>query len=244
MLVVRVIKLATAVINVLIVANRVKNRKRSKGEKIVAGVMKRENIVKHGNVILIMIMIITTSPVEEAIGMIEIIITTIEVVIMIAMMTMTAVTIQGAMDDVGQIQDKEMIIIMIIVAIPDVIDRHVIMDIVVEIVKANMVQRNLVNAIMIAVVVETAIEIMIVIIVNLREEKAHQDVRKRKNKMSQSDTCHVCVTMIVNMVVKLVNLIVVNIMYHLFLVLKMFILQAATKEAIEVVVVKKILSHH
>ena len=239
MLVVRVIKLATAVINVLIVANRVKNRKRSKGEKIVAGVMKRENIVKHGNVILIMIMIITTSPVEEAIGMIEII-TTIEVVIMIAMMTMTAVTIQGAMDDVGQIQDKEMIIIMIIVAIPDVIDRHVIMDIVVEIVKANMVQRNLVNAIMIAVVVETAIEIMIVIIVNLREEKAHQDVRKRKNKMSQSDTCHVCVTMIVNMVVKLVNLIVVNIMYHLFLVLKMFILQ----EAIEVVVVKKILSHH
>ena len=243
MLVVRVIKLATAVINVLIVANRVKNRKRSKGEKIVAGVMKRENIVKHGNVILIMIMIITTSPVEEAIGMIEII-TTIEVVIMIAMMTMTAVTIQGAMDDVGQIQDKEMIIIMIIVAIPDVIDRHVIMDIVVEIVKANMVQRNLVNAIMIAVVVETAIEIMIVIIVNLREEKAHQDVRKRKNKMSQSDTCHVCVTMIVNMVVKLVNLIVVNIMYHLFLVLKMFILQTATKEAIEVVVVKKILSHH
>lgn len=239
MLVVRVIKLATAVINVLIVANRVKNRKRSKGEKIVAGVMKRENIVKHGNVILIMIMIITTSPVEEAIGMIEII-TTIEVVIMIAMMTMTAVTIQGAMDDVGQIQDKEMIIIMIIVAIPDVIDRHVIMDIVVEIVKANMVQRNLVNAIMIAVVVETAIEIMIVIIVNLREEKAHQDVRKRKNKMSQSDTCHVCVTMIVNMVVKLVNLIVVNIMYHLFLVLKMFILQ----ENIEVVVVKKILSHH
>jgi len=239
MLVVRVIKLATAVINVLIVANRVKNRKRSKGEKIVAGVMKRENIVKHGNVILIMIMIITTSPVEEAIGMIEII-TTIEVVIMIAMMTMTAVTIQGAMDDVGQIQDKEMIIIMIIVAIPDVIDRHVIMDIVVEIVKANMVQRNLVNAIMIAVVVETAIEIMIVIIVNLREEKAHQDVRKRKNKMSQSDTCHVCVTMIVNMVVKLVNLIVVNIMYHLFLVLKMFILQ----EPIEVVVVKKILSHH
>ena len=239
MLVVRVIKLATAVINVLIVANRVKNRKRSKGEKIVAGVMKRENIVKHGNVILIMIMIITTSPVEEAIGMIEII-TTIEVVIMIAMMTMTAVTIQGAMDDVGQIQDKEMIIIMIIVAIPDVIDRHVIMDIVVEIVKANMVQRNLVNAIMIAVVVETAIEIMIVIIVNLREEKAHQDVRKRKNKMSQSDTCHVCVTMIVNMVVKLVNLIVVNIMYHLFLVLKMFIL----KEPIEVVVVKKILSHH
>ena len=239
MLVVRVIKLATAVINVLIVANRVKNRKRSKGEKIVAGVMKRENIVKHGNVILIMIMIITTSRVEEAIGMIEII-TTIEVVIMIAMMTMTAVTIQGAMDDVGQIQDKEMIIIMIIVAIPDVIDRHVIMDIVVEIVKANMVQRNLVNAIMIAVVVETAIEIMIVIIVNLREEKAHQDVRKRKNKMSQSDTCHVCVTMIVNMVVKLVNLIVVNIMYHLFLVLKMFILQ----EAIEVVVVKKILSHH
>ena len=209
MLVVRVIKLATAVINVLIVANRVKNRKRSKGEKIVAGVMKRENIVKHGNVILIMIMIITTSPVEEAIGMIEIT-TTIEVVIMIAMMTMTAVTIQGAMDDVGQIQDKEMIIIMIIVAIPDVIDRHVIMDIVVEIVKANMVQRNLVNAIMIAVVVETAIEIMIVIIVNLREEKAHQDVRKRKNKMSQSDTCHVCVTMIVNMVVKLVNLIVVN----------------------------------
>ena len=140
MLVVRVIKLATAVINVLIVANRVKNRKRSKGEKIVAGVMKRENIVKHGNVILIMIMIITTSRVEEAIGMIEII-TTIEVVIMIAMMTMTAVTIQGAMDDVGQIQDKEMIIIMIIVAIPDVIDRHVIMDIVVEIVKANMVQR-------------------------------------------------------------------------------------------------------
>jgi len=243
MLVVRVIKLATAVINVLIVANRVKNRKRSKGEKIVAGVMKRENIVKHGNVILIMIMIITTSPVEEAIGMIEII-TTIEVVIMIAMMTMTAVTIQGAMDDVGQIQDKEMIIIMIIVAIPDVIDRHVIMDIVVEIVKANMVQRNLVNAIMIAVVVETAIEIMIVIIVNLREEKAHQDVRKRKNKMSQSDTCHVCVTMIVNMVVKLVNLIVVNIMYHLFLVLKMFILHTATKEAIEVVVVKKILSHH
>lgn len=243
MLVVRVIKLATAVINVLIVANRVKNRKRSKGEKIVAGVMKRENIVKHGNVILIMIMIITTSPVEEAIGMIEIT-TTIEVVIMIAMMTMTAVTIQGAMDDVGQIQDKEMIIIMIIVAIPDVIDRHVIMDIVVEIVKANMVQRNLVNAIMIAVVVETAIEIMIVIIVNLREEKAHQDVRKRKNKMSQSDTCHVCVTMIVNMVVKLVNLIVVNIMYHLFLVLKMFILQTATKEAIEVVVVKKILSHH
>ena len=239
MLVVRVIKLATAVINVLIVANRVKNRKRSKGEKIVAGVMKRENIVKHGNVILIMIMIITTSRVEEAIGMIEII-TTIEVVIMIAMMTMTAVTIQGAMDDVGQIQDKEMIIIMIIVAIPDVIDRHVIMDIVVEIVKANMVQRNLVNAIMIAVVVETAIEIMIVIIVNLREEKAHQDVRKRKNKMSQSDTCHVCVTMIVNMVVKLVNLIVVNIMYHLFLVLKMFILQ----EPIEVVVVKKILSHH
>lgn len=239
MLVVRVIKSATAVINVLIVANRVKNRKRSKGEKIVAGVMKRENIVKHGNVILIMIMIITTSRVEEAIGMIEII-TTIEVVIMIAMMTMTAVTIQGAMDDVGQIQDKEMIIIMIIVAIPDVIDRHVIMDIVVEIVKANMVQRNLVNAIMIAVVVETAIEIMIVIIVNLREEKAHQDVRKRKNKMSQSDTCHVCVTMIVNMVVKLVNLIVVNIMYHLFLVLKMFILQ----EAIEVVVVKKILSHH
>ena len=239
MLVVRVIKLATAVINVLIVASRVKNRKRSKGEKIVAGVMKRENIVKHGNVILIMIMIITTSPVEEAIGMIEII-TTIEVVIMIAMMTMTAVTIQGAMDDVGQIQDKEMIIIMIIVAIPDVIDRHVIMDIVVEIVKANMVQRNLVNAIMIAVVVETAIEIMIVIIVNLREEKAHQDVRKRKNKMSQSDTCHVCVTMIVNMVVKLVNLIVVNIMYHLFLVLKMFILQ----EPIEVVVVKKILSHH
>ena len=239
MLVVRVIKLATAVINVLIVANRVKNRKRSKGEKIVAGVMKRENIVKHGNVILIMIMIITTSPVEEAIGMIEIT-TTIEVVIMIAMMTMTAVTIQGAMDDVGQIQDKEMIIIMIIVAIPDVIDRHVIMDIVVEIVKANMVQRNLVNAIMIAVVVETAIEIMIVIIVNLREEKAHQDVRKRKNKMSQSDTCHVCVTMIVNMVVKLVNLIVVNIMYHLFLVLKMFILQ----ESIEVVVVKKILSHH
>lgn len=239
MLVVRVIKLATAVINVLIVANRVKNRKRSKGEKIVAGVMKRENIVKHGNVILIMIMIITTSRVEEAIGMIEII-TTIEVVIMIAMMTMTAVTIQGAMDDVGQIQDKEMIIIMIIVAIPDVIDRHVIMDIVVEIVKANMVQRNLVNAIMIAVVVETAIEIMIVIIVNLREEKAHQDVRKRKNKMSQSDTCHVCVTMIVNMVVKLVNLIVVNIMYHLFLVLKMFILQ----ENIEVVVVKKILSHH
>jgi hypothetical protein len=239
MLVVRVIKLATAVINVLIVANRVKNRKRSKGEKIVAGVMKRENIVKHGNVILIMIMIITTSPVEEAIGMIEIT-TTIEVVIMIAMMTMTAVTIQGAMDDVGQIQDKEMIIIMIIVAIPDVIDRHVIMDIVVEIVKANMVQRNLVNAIMIAVVVETAIEIMIVIIVNLREEKAHQDVRKRKNKMSQSDTCHVCVTMIVNMVVKLVNLIVVNIMYHLFLVLKMFILQ----EPIEVVVVKKILSHH
>ena len=239
MLVVRVIKLATAVINVLIVANRVKNRKRSKGEKIVAGVMKRENIVKHGNVILIMIMIITTSPVEEAIGMIEII-TTIEVVIMIAMMTMTAVTIQGAMDDVGQIQDKEMIIIMIIVAIPDVIDRHVIMDIVVEIVKANMVQRNLVNAIMIAVVVETAIEIMIVIIVNLREEKAHQDVRKRKNKMSQSDTCHVCVTMIVNMVVKLVNLIVVNIMYHLFLVLKMFILQ----EPIEVVVVKKILSPH
>lgn len=243
MLVVRVIKLATAVINVLIVANRVKNRKRSKGEKIVAGVMKRENIVKHGNVILIMIMIITTSPVEEAIGMIEIT-TTIEVVIMIAMMTMTAVTIQGAMDDVGQIQDKEMIIIMIIVAIPDVIDRHVIMDIVVEIVKANMVQRNLVNAIMIAVVVETAIEIMIVIIVNLREEKAHQDVRKRKNKMSQSDTCHVCVTMIVNMVVKLVNLIVVNIMYHLFLVLKMFILQTATKEAIAVVVVKKIISHH
>ena len=80
MLVVRVIKLATAVINVLIVANRVKNRKRSKGEKIVAGVMKRENIVKHGNVILIMIMIITTSPVEEAIGMIEII-TTIEVAV-------------------------------------------------------------------------------------------------------------------------------------------------------------------
>ena len=187
MLVVRVIKLATAVINVLIVANRVKNRKRSKGEKIVAGVMKRENIVKHGNVILIMIMIITTSPVEEAIGMIEIT-TTIEVVIMIAMMTMTAVTFQGAMDDVGQIQDKEMIIIMIIVAIPDVIDRHVIMDIVVEIVKANMVQRNLVNAIMIAVVVETAIEIMIVIIVNLREEKAHQDVRKRKNKMRKKNT--------------------------------------------------------
>ena len=102
---------------------------------------------------------------------------------MIEIMTMTAAMTPEAMGDVDQIHAKETIIIIImIVAVQDVIAPHAIVDIV-KIVKANMVQRNLVNAIMIAVVVETAIEIMIVIIVNLREEKAHQDVRKRKNKL-------------------------------------------------------------
>merc|ERR1711991_284833 len=132
--------------------------------------------------------------------------------------------------DVGQTLGKEMTTIMIIEIAQGVIAPHGIVVIVPKVAKvANMVRRNQVNVIVtVAVGGEIVIETTIVIIVNHQGVKAHHVVEmKRKNKMNQRDIYRRCAMMIetANMVANVENLMLVNITYHQFPVLKTFILQ-------------------
>ena len=233
---VKVTKLA-AVANVWTADTLAKNKNESKDDETGEGVMKKENSEKRGSVTLIMIMIITTAP-----TLIDVVIETGIVMAGLTIMigtTTTIVMIQEVMVAAVQTRDKVMIIIM---KIGTARGATALLAIMAEVARANMDQRNQVSAVIVGVA-ETVIE-TIGIIENRHEVKGRLGAMKRKNKKNLKGTCHECgmmmeiVKMVVMGVMVDVNLIKVNIMFHQYQVLRIFIPQ------VKVEVPGKIRLHH